>query len=134
MSFAGVKMSAFYCIDRKQETLKSFLVPRTSDESTDYSTEVTPSESSQVTNSTCPICGVKVSTDNLIINQHIDECLNRSTIESVVLESSSDAGSSSKDAAGTELHCRKSCKRGQQTLTHLIVEDTRKRKKNRTLL
>lgn len=39
-------------------------------------------ESLQTTN-TCPMCGSPVSSENLILNQHIDECLNKSIIEEV---------------------------------------------------
>lgn len=44
--------------------------------------QCTVSHTPEVENlTTCPICGSLVSSENLILNQHIDECLNKPAIE-----------------------------------------------------
>ena len=104
------------CADDSQETLKAFLSSTEGIEQAS-STDILQARSPL---SVCPICGVKMSTNNNpILNQHIDECLNRSTIESVIEESLPITKS------------RKSYKRSQRSLTTYLVAEDRSIKKQK---
>ena len=115
---------------KTQETIKSFLKPHSKTDTDIHSaaagTDLSSTESSNSSQygnsmSTCPICGVNLSTNNLVLNQHIDECLNKPTIESVIKESYSTNAPSLREP---QVRTTKSSKKRQRTLaTYFVAED-----------
>lgn len=99
--YAGIRISTLQTTEfgsRNQETLKSFFKPISEDQhaatnacanAAIHSAQCSSDERKidenlhTTTTNTCPVCGSQVSSENLILNQHIDECLNKSTIEEV---------------------------------------------------
>ena len=106
----GVRISGIQSSVSNQETLKSFLKPLTSSEASSMTERIsngsahkhgsaddlhlesaTPAEvplgSTDDNLQDCPICGCQVSAENLILNQHIDECLNKPAIKEAIQDS-----------------------------------------------
>ena len=103
----GVRISGIQSSVSNQETLKSFLKPLTSSEASSMTEGIsngsvddlhlqidesaTPAEVPLgITDDNlqaCPICGCQVSAENLILNQHIDECLNKPAIKEAIQDS-----------------------------------------------
>lgn len=92
MYCVGVRISGLHSSGSNQETLKSFLKPLSSSELAGSGADdlqiATPAEvplgSTKDHLQDCPICGCQVSAENLILNQHIDECLNKSAIKEAI--------------------------------------------------
>ncbi len=85
---SGIRVSILCLSDceNNQGTLKSFL----KSSSCKPNSDIINQPASINTKSMCPICGQKVSTDdNLILNQHIDECLNSTAIKEACSEDNS---------------------------------------------
>lgn len=81
----GVRISGLQSSGSNQGTLKSFLKPEVVAAGPGDETESQIDESAEVQlEEDCPICGCQVSADNLILNQHIDECLNKSAIQEAI--------------------------------------------------
>lgn len=140
-SDAGVRVSE--C----QETLKSFLKPvigpdhkvttmkigtcHTSSDTgimTSHKSHADPSTRKPNTTTLpaeCPLCGSVVSAENLILNQHIDECLNKSAIKEAIDDFQQDSKSMPLKASG-----KKSSKRGHDWLTLTFVDKANKHFKN----
>jgi len=84
---AGVRVSTLQdSLSTTKGTLKSFLRPPTTKDATRPDHDNVQPELVQAVPSpnTCPLCGAQVSAENSLLNQHIDECLNKPVIEEAV--------------------------------------------------